>query len=405
MTKWALGLCGLVLWSAPAFAQFGPTSLRILGGGSITSDTTAPVCTITTPATNPFDAGTTTPQTVAGSCTDAVGVISVACVNTFTNVTVAATGTPGTTFNYSCSNVMANGSNTMQVRGLDAATNTGLANTVITYADPTSDCNHCIQPSTSFRSTDTGSSGAGWTGTTTGANFSTKQTNVVGSASSPADSTVVPPVSYNTPDEVSSTYNNPSGLGGLGLGHYVANTNTGNDVQNGSGARFTHAAVGEVWFQMCVKFPSPWAWVVGNGNSNASADPFNLKMVYNNSTSRTLTYGGSGMQFTVLSTTYTSGARMGETNIKWSTSFSDNDWHRVEVHLKTDTNGANGVVQVWQDNVLGLDVSTANYNMGTFEAWVVPSNMRYINNATNPRTIWFDDVLISVTQRINMDIC
>jgi hypothetical protein len=80
---------------------------------------------------------------------------------------------------------------------------------------------------------------------------------------------------------------------------------------------------------------------------------------------------------------------------------SNGGWHCFEVHIKADTNGSNGVAELWIDNV--QQFSKTNVNFGTPGGW---SMIEFNSNCSNPANtgvnyyIDYDDIAISTTGRI-----
>ena len=87
------------------------------------------------------------------------------------------------------------------------------------------------------------------------------------------------------------------------------------------------------------------------------------------------------------------------TNNGWSQvmggSVSDGKWHFYEVHLKMDTNGADGVAEVWIDGTKKLTATDVDY--GTQAGWsyfVIGHNKGVVSNGV-PMAIDFDDFVVS----------
>ena len=75
---------------------------------------------------------------------------------------------------------------------------------------------------------------------------------------------------------------------------------------------------------------------------------------------------------------------------------SDGQWHLFEFHLKTDTNGSNGVFQVWIDQMQKANVTNVNYGGLGFQSIGIGANQ---NNPNNGRDVYVDhdDIAISNT--------
>ena len=78
-------------------------------------------------------------------------------------------------------------------------------------------------------------------------------------------------------------------------------------------------------------------------------------------------------------------------------STSDGLWHCYEVHLKMDTDGYNGIGQMWIDEVEIMNYTNIDY--GTTSGWaevLIGSNQRAYNNG-RCMAVDFDDIAISNT--------
>lgn len=62
------------------------------------------------------------------------------------------------------------------------------------------------------------------------------------------------------------------------------------------------------------------------------------------------------------------------TSLAQFTHFGDGNWHLFDLRLKTDTNGSNGIVQLWIDGTQVMDYSSVDFNSVLWEAWVLGSN-------------------------------
>ena len=74
---------------------------------------------------------------------------------------------------------------------------------------------------------------------------------------------------------------------------------------------------------------------------------------------------------------------------------SDGQWHLYEIHIKMDTNGADGIAEFWIDNVRILYYNNSDY--GTVQGW---SSVLFGSNQRDPANgrdmyVDFDDIVIS----------
>jgi hypothetical protein len=78
----------------------------------------------------------------------------------------------------------------------------------------------------------------------------------------------------------------------------------------------------------------------------------------------------------------------------------DNVWHYYEIHIKADTNGSNGIGEIWVDNLPVASLTNINYGMSSGIGWtwmVIGSNYNSVSVAGNND---YDDIAISATGRI-----
>ncbi|MFZ3091297.1 MAG: hypothetical protein WA240_11820 [Nitrospirota bacterium] len=80
---------------------------------------------------------------------------------------------------------------------------------------------------------------------------------------------------------------------------------------------------------------------------------------------------------------------------------SDGQWNMYEVHIKMDTNGSDGIAEMWIDGVRILSYS--NVCFGTQGGWftiVIGSNHAYSANGSAAYYVDYDDIVISTTEPI-----
>lgn len=77
--------------------------------------------------------------------------------------------------------------------------------------------------------------------------------------------------------------------------------------------------------------------------------------------------------------------------------FDYHQWFAVELHLKVDTNGTDGVVQVWRNNTLIINRSNIDFGTSTIDSFNLGSNGNN-GNSGPPSAVWavrYDDVAIA----------
>jgi hypothetical protein len=75
---------------------------------------------------------------------------------------------------------------------------------------------------------------------------------------------------------------------------------------------------------------------------------------------------------------------------------SDGQWHLYEVHLKTDTNGSNGIAEMWIDGVRRLSYSNAYFGSVGFNDITIGENGFAPNNG-RCMAVDYDDIVVSTT--------
>ncbi len=221
--------------------------------------------------------------------------------------------------------------------------------------------------------------------------------------------------------QVQSAANYPGGAGGNGLRFWVGYDGSGNYNNNHSDPVDLFLGTSgnpgkqypELWFCWYMRYQSGFQWAPANGPGGVSgggpnyskniyiwsktmsnpavileyANTDNYRMYVQLNRGGTSLYGNSGWQ------TVQCG---GNANLT-----SDGSWHCFEAHIKADTNGSNGVGELWIDNV--QQFSQSNVNFGTPRGW---SMIEFNSNVSNPANsgvnyyIDYDDIAISTTGRI-----
>lgn len=199
------------------------------------------------------------------------------------------------------------------------------------------------------------------------------------------------------PDQVTPDANNPAGGGGNGWRHYIG------DGQNINGQGFNlafspGARPTEFYFRWYMRYPAGFAWSGTLGYQ---------KLIYTDPHSAVLDFkspegvgDGNGWQF------YSQRVGIGyeATGNGWYTTqagggrVATGAWHWYEVHMKVDTNGLNGVLEVWADGVKAVSRSDVSYGApGTpFSRFGLLTNQNAPSNgACVPVDI--DDLALSTT--------
>jgi hypothetical protein len=194
-------------------------------------------------------------------------------------------------------------------------------------------------------------------------------------------------------EQITSAANNPSGGGGKGQRHWIGD---GSNINSGGTLIKFNTPPSEIWARWYMRYQSGFAW-----------NPINYdKLFYiHDSTgggSIVDLYYGDGMR--LFNGTLGSTVALCSSGCGWNTMYpggtSNGSWHYLEVHIKTSTNGSNGIFEYWLDGVQKISVKNINIDNGTtFDHIEFPSNQAM---PANGGTFYLDldDVAINSTGRI-----
>ena len=214
--------------------------------------------------------------------------------------------------------------------------------------------------------------------------------------------------SNGSKEQITAPANYPSGGGGKGQRHWLGDGYTNNS--GGLTVNFS-SPQSEIWMRWYMRFEQGFAWnylnnykliYVNTGTSRVILgwDGSNYLRVrvdstnqnYNNNINfpaggwdAVMVNGGTYIQ------TSANGATPGQIN-----QTSDGQWHIFEIHLKVDTNGTNGIIEWWVDQVKVTNVTNANLNAVPISVAVIGSNSTYPLNGRD-MYVDYDDIAISTT--------
>lgn len=195
-------------------------------------------------------------------------------------------------------------------------------------------------------------------------------------------------------EQITAAANNPNGGGGKGQRHWVGD---GSNNQSGGTALYFDKPQKELWIRWYLRYQPgfKWSYIVYNKLLYIHTDAFSVDAVpewYNADDFSIAAQGGSGHNVC--------------NHCGWNTLMggptSDGKWHALEVHIKMDTNGSNGVAEAWMDGIQKLSVT--NVNFGTQPGW---SWMQFPSNQSSPSNggcfyLDYDDLAISNTGYIGL---
>jgi hypothetical protein len=207
--------------------------------------------------------------------------------------------------------------------------------------------------------------------------------------------------SGNLGEQIIPEANNPAGQGS-GQRHWLGNATDVPSVNNSGGTivKFTNTQP-EFWIRWYNKWQSGFKW-----NSQHV-----LKLIYiytnaqTNVGSQVIPELKDGSYFEVA--IQGGGASPQCSDCGWNALFpsgqSDGSWHAFEVHLKMDTNGSNGIAEVWIDGVKKVSQTDVNFGTQSGFQWIlVGSNAQFPNNPTGCAFLDYDDIAISNTGHIGL---
>lgn len=189
-------------------------------------------------------------------------------------------------------------------------------------------------------------------------------------------------------DQITAAANNPLGTGPKGFRHYRGNGQN----SNGGGIKVDlPTKVKEVWVRWYMRYQAGFQWSSMNYTKDlyfnvSGAFPI-FTMGFHGTDGFGIAQVNPGSQNLVGSPGWQS--TMGGPS-------ADGRWHFYEVHLKVDTNGANGVGESWVDGQLSRRDTNLNLGAGGVEFFVVGSNQCCVANTVDMYTD-YDDIAISTT--------
>lgn len=203
--------------------------------------------------------------------------------------------------------------------------------------------------------------------------------------------------SYGTYEEqITAVANYSGGVGGKGQRHWIGDGGASNN--SGSLKIAFNNAQTELWVRFYMRFETGLQWntlteykilYINTGYSNA------LIFAFDNADKIGVSKVGSGQGFSQTGGWNTVMAN-GGTDINGNKT-SDGQWHAYEVHMKADTNGTDGISEVWVDGI--KKASFTNLNLGGSTGWttiLIGSNAR---TPSNGRVMYvdYDDIAVSTT--------
>jgi len=193
-----------------------------------------------------------------------------------------------------------------------------------------------------------------------------------------------------TPEEITISANNPDGDGGKGQLHPYCDGGT----NNGGGTIIAFSTPQpEIWVRTYIKYESGFAF---------ENDSPQTKIFY--------VYRERGQSEVVIpkwesTDTFLLGSSSDVVSFPgrgWETlnggSVGDGEWHYLEFHIKADTDGTDGVAEMWLDDLPVQAATNVDFGMAGYAGWIdmtIGSNTLTVIDG--PWMSYYDDIAISNT--------
>lgn len=202
-----------------------------------------------------------------------------------------------------------------------------------------------------------------------------------------------------TPDgneeQITSAANYPGGGGGRGQRHWKGDNPTVSSTNSGGSRIEFSSPHSEVWIRWYMRYEIDFEW----GTSIAYDKWLYIDFGYSTAVvplwaefDRVQTKGVRSAPGNGWNTVMSAGTTDARGNKR-----SDGQWHLYEFHIKMDTDGTDGVGEIWIDEVLRLSLTNINYTTGVgFKRVGIGSNQAFPNNGRD-MAVDYDDIAIRNT--------
>lgn len=194
------------------------------------------------------------------------------------------------------------------------------------------------------------------------------------------------------PEQITTAANMASGGGGRGQRHWLGD---GNNILSGGTNVILNPSQSEIWMRFYMRMPS--------GFDFGASGPQDYKIIYIDPlTSLRIIIGfyGQALSLYGYKTHYQT---LSAPNKGWSYinggRYGDGLWHCYEAHFKMDTNGTNGIGELWVDGIQLIDDHNANWVNGDgtqIHQIVIGHNSAFPANG-RCMPVDFDDIAINNT--------
>ena len=202
-------------------------------------------------------------------------------------------------------------------------------------------------------------------------------------------------------EQITTEANYSEGGGGRGQRHWMAD---GTNKMSGGMSVYFNQDQPELWIRWYMRFQDEWEW-------SGAVNNFGLKVFYFDMGQPSSLIFDIQYPDQLRIRSHFGGGAYDQTGYGWNNIMqngstddygrkrSDGAFHCYELHLKMDTNGNNGVAQIWIDGALVYDRS--DLDLGTaISGWnyiSFPQNGRGTNNGVDCGYIDIDDMVINNT--------
>jgi hypothetical protein len=194
-------------------------------------------------------------------------------------------------------------------------------------------------------------------------------------------------------ESITSAANHAAGAGGKGQRHPIC---TGSGSSGGGSVVYFATPQRELWIRWYMRYDSNFSWNQYRGKIFYLYTNGNVELIpeWEENT-------GSSFSFTAQGASYNNEIiSRGFDDIMGSGS-GDNVWHYYEIHIKADSNGANGIGEIWVDNLPVQSLTNINYGMSNGSVgWTRMTIGSNYNSVSAKGNCDYDDIAISNTGRI-----
>jgi hypothetical protein len=201
-------------------------------------------------------------------------------------------------------------------------------------------------------------------------------------------------------EQITASANYSGGVGGKGQRHWL-----GDGVNNISGGLWLSflSSQSEIWVRWYMRYEKGFQWNPYLMNQKILYfDPTSLPRLvveyYGQNRLRIYSHASIRPSYASVGNGWNTVMANGGTDARRNKT-SDGQWHLWEFHVKIDTNGTDGVLELWIDNNKVIDVTNANLAAVPLGGVLIGSNGFTPGNG-RCMYVDFDDITISTTRTI-----